>query len=153
MQILIRYFRIPIRESLLYSAICPMYTRIAMSSRWRKVLGIRQIRHEDVKLTGVNLFDGFLLGGQAIYQPADDKEKEERQDFPDHMPWYLLESGCKTYMVGMLADESVKNEQLPADTLAGNGRRCKSVCRERRLYGRLHRNRIFRCNDDGTASV
>ena len=87
---------------------------IAMSSRWRKVLGIRQIRQEDVKLTGVNLFDGFLLGGQAIYQPADDKEKEERQDFPDHMPWYLLESGCKTYMVGMLADESVKNEQLPA---------------------------------------
>ena len=87
---------------------------IAMSSRWRKVLGIRQIRQEAVELTGVNLFDGFLLGGQAIYQPADDKEKKERQDLPDHMPWYLLESGCKTYMVGMLADESVKNEQLPA---------------------------------------
>ena len=92
-----------------------------MSSRWRKVLGIRKIRQEDVELTGVNLFDGFLLGGQAIYQPADDKEKEERQDLPDHMPWYLLDSGCKTYMVGML--------------------------------GRLHRNRIFRCDDDGTASV
>lgn len=92
----------------------PDVQTIAMSSRWRKVLGIRQIRQEDVELTGVNLFDGFLLGGQAIYQPADEKEKEERQDLPDHMPWYLLEPGCKTYMVGMLADESVKNEQLPA---------------------------------------
>lgn len=92
----------------------PDVQTIAMSSRWRKVLGIRQIKQEDVELTGVNLFDGFLLGGQAIYQPADDKEKEERQDLPDHLPWYLLESGCKTYMVGMLADESVKNEQLPA---------------------------------------
>ncbi len=92
----------------------PDVQTIAMSSRWRKVLGIRQIKQEDVELTGVNLFDGFLLGGQAIYQPADDNEKKERQDLPDHMPWYLLESGCKTYMVGMLADESVKNEQLPA---------------------------------------
>lgn len=92
----------------------PDVQTIAMSSRWRKVLGIRQVRQEKAELTGVNLFDGFLLGGQAIYKPADDKEKEERQDLPEQMPWYLLESGCKTYMVGMLADTSVKNEQLPA---------------------------------------
>lgn len=91
----------------------PDVKTISMSSRWRKVLGIRQVRQESVELTGVNLFDGFLLGGQAIYEPADEKEKEERQDLADRIPWYELENGCKSYMVGMLADESVKNEQLP----------------------------------------
>ncbi|MGN1205802.1 MAG: hypothetical protein ACI4SQ_02310 [Eubacterium sp.] len=92
----------------------PDTATIAMSSRWRKVLGIKQIKQEKVELTGVNLFDGFLIGGQAIYQPTDAKEKEERQDLSEKIPWYLLESGCKAYMVGMLSDKSVKNEDLPA---------------------------------------
>lgn len=92
----------------------PEPSTIAMSSRWRKILGIKQVKSENVTLSGVNLFDGFLLGGQAIYQPRDAKEKEERQDLDWEIPWYLLESGSKSYMVGMMEDASVKNEELPA---------------------------------------
>lgn len=87
---------------------------IAASERWRRLLGIQQVVEERVELEGVNLFAGFLLGGQEIYVPKDEEERKERQDLELSVPWYLTNNSCKTYMVGMLDDPDIENEELPA---------------------------------------
>lgn len=87
---------------------------IEESGEWRNILGIQEVRAKMKVITGVNLFSGFLLGGQEIYVPKDEKEKEERQDLNLTIPWYLTGNGCKTYAVGMVSDPGVKNEQYPA---------------------------------------
>ncbi|MDY5578118.1 MAG: DUF2194 domain-containing protein [Lachnospiraceae bacterium] len=85
---------------------------IQQDEQLQKLLGIESVWTESVDLTGVKLFSGFLLGGEAIYQ-AETKEEQKRQDLELQIPWYYLSSGTKTYMVGMLEDETVKNEELP----------------------------------------
>lgn len=92
----------------------PDQTDIAASEAWRKLLGIKEVKASQVVLSGVNLFSGFLLGGQGIYEAKDEEEMEERQDLELYVPWYQTGDGCKTYMVGLLGDPSVKNENLPA---------------------------------------
>lgn len=87
---------------------------IEESREWKNILGIREVRANAKNIDGVNLFSGFLLGGQEIYVPKDEKEKEERQDLNLSIPWYLTGNGCKTYAVGMVPDPDVKNEQYPA---------------------------------------
>lgn len=87
---------------------------IEESEEWRDILGIQEVKAKTKIISGVNLFSGFLLGGQEIYVPKDEKEKEERQDLNLSIPWYLTGSGCKTYAVGMVTDPDVKNEQYPA---------------------------------------
>lgn len=92
----------------------PAASVIEGNQELRELLGIEEVRAEQVELDGVNLFSGFLLGGQAIYRAESEEEKKERQDLDLYVPWYLTGNGCKTYMVGMLSDQEVKNEQLPA---------------------------------------
>lgn len=87
---------------------------IEESEEWRYILGIQEVKAKAKIINGVNLFSGFLLGGQEIYVPKDEKEKEERQDLDLSVPWYLTGSGCKTYAVGMVSDPDVKYEQYPA---------------------------------------
>lgn len=87
---------------------------IDSSEQWQKLLGIEKVVEKSVEIEGVNLFAGFLLGGQEIYVPKDEEERRERQDLDLLVPWYLTRNGCKTYMVGMLEDTSVENEELPA---------------------------------------
>ncbi len=90
----------------------------------QQLLGIDEVKAEQVQLEGINLFSGFLLGGQAIYQPKDEEERSKRGDLELVVPWYLTGNASKTYMVGMMSDASVKNEQLPAiiwRNAVGNG--------------------------------
>ncbi|MCI8363954.1 MAG: DUF2194 domain-containing protein [Eubacterium sp.] len=91
----------------------PDVPEIKASRQWKELLGIRQVKELRQEIKGVNLFSGFLLGGQAIYLPADAKEKQERQDLEHSIPWYETTNGCKTYMTGIVSDPSVKNEELP----------------------------------------
>lgn len=86
---------------------------ITQNERLKKILGIRTVAN-NVKLTGMHLFGGFLLGGEAIYEPADKKEEEKRQDLDFIVPWYIIGEGTKTYMMGLVEDKKIKNEQLPA---------------------------------------
>lgn len=93
---------------------------ITQSGQLRKILGIKS-SNGNVKLTGVHLFGGFLLGGEAIYKPENKEEKEKRQDLDIKIPWYILGEGTKTYMMGLTGQEegnsggsNIKNEQLPA---------------------------------------
>lgn len=92
----------------------PYASVIEENQELKELLGIEEVRARQVELDGMNLFSGFLLGGQAIYRAESEEEKRERQDLDLYVPWYLTGSGCKTYMVGMLSDQEVKNEQLPA---------------------------------------
>lgn len=92
----------------------PYASVIEENQELKELLGIEEVRASQVELDGMNLFSGFLLGGQAIYRAESEEEKMERQDLDLYVPWYLTGSGCKTYMVGMLSDQEIKNEQLPA---------------------------------------
>ena len=82
----------------------------------RKFLGIQKIVSEETELTGAKLFEGLLLGGESIYETPEKEEEKERQDLDLKVPWYQVGSGTKTYMVGLLPEESgkdVENEDLP----------------------------------------
>lgn len=77
------------------------------------LLGIYEVRARSAAVEGVHLYEGFLLGGEVVYQGKDDKENEQYQDMELEMPWYILGPGTKAYMKGILADEE-KLEDHPA---------------------------------------
>lgn len=89
----------------------------------QRLLGIYWIFRDEIHLSGVHLFDGFLLGGETIYEPQNEEE-EQNQDLPLDIPWYYISSGTKTYAMGIVEnqrdyiDENLKvedqNERLPA---------------------------------------
>lgn len=76
------------------------------------LLGIQRIAQDSVELVGIKLFSGFLLGGESIFQPTNEKE-EALQDMELSVPWYITTRGTKSYMVGLLEDESIENDFLP----------------------------------------
>ena len=73
----------------------------------RELLGIRAVIADEIPLTGMHLFSGFLLGGEEIYEATTPGE-EERQDMNPSVPWYTTGAGTKTYMVGTLSDETIE---------------------------------------------
>lgn len=87
----------------------PAYPVIRDSEKLRSLLGIMYTLQEDVELTGIHLFSGFLLGGEAIYE-AKKEEDLKRQDMELEAPWFILGAGTKTYMAGMLSDEFIESE-------------------------------------------
>ena len=90
---------------------------VGASVELEELLGIKGIYMPRAQLTGVQLFDGFLLGGGQIYQ-AKKAEEQKLQDMNLTVPWYLTLDGNKTYMIG-LVDElesqkgEIKNEYAP----------------------------------------
>ncbi len=97
----------------------PDVLSVSYNAPLRDLLGIYSIRQSEVELEGIELYDGFLLGGRTIYQ-AETKEEEEQQDLELKIPWYEVRSGTKSYMVGLVdkepygGEEELKNESLPA---------------------------------------
>ena len=80
-----------------------------------KILGIYYMQTERIHLSGVQLYQGFLLGGDVTYQ-ADTKESEAQQDLELDVPWYFLRSGTKVYMKGLLDENlygQIDSEELP----------------------------------------
>lgn len=100
----------------------PSPDKIKGNKELRELLGIRSVRRSSIRLSGMHLFGGFLLGGERIYRPETKKEARERQDLPLETPWYIVRAGTETYMRGILreADEKeaeaaeLKNEDMPA---------------------------------------
>lgn len=93
---------------------------IERNANLRKLLGISTVMDDAVEVEGVQLFSGLLLGGEAIYQ-AQKQEDEKFQDLELTVPWYWMDIGTKTYMVGIMevkesADEEdgIEREDLPA---------------------------------------
>lgn len=76
-------------------------------------VGILKIQKDLVKLKGIHLFDGFLLGGERIYEAKPGEE--ELMDLELEVPWYVTGSATKTYLMGLVQDwGDDKNEMLPA---------------------------------------
>ena len=85
---------------------------IAQTERLQKMLGIREVKALETQVAGIQLFSGFLLGGEALYEATTPKE-QKRQDLDLTIPWFIADSGTKAYMVGMLDDKKVEREDFP----------------------------------------
>lgn len=82
-------------------ATLPAPSVIRGSRELRELLGIYSIRAERTKAEGLHLYEGFLLGGEVLYQGRDEEDNEQYQDLDLEMPWYVLDSGTKVYMKGI----------------------------------------------------
>ncbi len=86
----------------------------------RELLGISGIRQPEIRLHGIGLFGGFLLGGERIFE--EKAADVGRQDLELEVPWYSVRAGSKTYMRGILTEEDLRraresgleDEDLPA---------------------------------------
>lgn len=91
--------------------------RIAEDQELKEFLGIKEISGKRTEITGVKIFEGFLLGGESIYETSQKEEEKKRQDFELNVPWYKVGSGTKTYMVGLKKNagvgKEIENEDLP----------------------------------------
>lgn len=90
----------------------PASSVIEGNSQLCSILGIQEVYHEKPEVLGVELFGGFLLGGDTFYRAEKDEEKE-LQDFDLDIPWYRTTSGTKTYIVGLMDKEKIDNEYMP----------------------------------------
>lgn len=71
-----------------------------------RMTGVRRVKADSFRTNGITLFDGFFLGGKTSYK----KIKES-------IPYFLLESGTKTYISGNVKNQKarkIRNEDLPA---------------------------------------
>ena len=83
------------------------------NQEWQDICGVSSISRDLTPLSGVKLFSGFLLGGEAVYQLQGEGDVFE-QNMGLSVPWYTLGRGTKVYMVGLFGEDSeVKNELLP----------------------------------------
>ncbi len=99
----------------------PNKLQIIQNQKLRNILGIKEIVKDRVKINGIHLFSGFLLGGEAIYEAKDKEEEKKKQDIDLYTPWYITGEGTKTYVMGTVEqeeglseEEKIKNETLPA---------------------------------------
>lgn len=80
----------------------------------RRLLGIKEIREEETTVAGLHLYEGFLLGGEIVYQAGTEEEYKLRQDMELVFPWYVLAAGTKAYMAGVYEDKILEEEECPA---------------------------------------
>lgn len=91
----------------------PEASVIVESDTLQQILGIEEVRSQATEVRGIRLFEGFLLGGEAVYE-AKTEEENEYQDLNLTVPWYLPASGTKTYMVGIMNEAEVEREYFPS---------------------------------------
>ncbi|MBQ4536564.1 MAG: DUF2194 domain-containing protein [Lachnospiraceae bacterium] len=91
----------------------PHASVVYRQTRLQELLGIEEVRQEEVAIDGVYLFPDFLLGGEALYQVMQE-EDEERQDLELTVPWYVTDAGTKTYVTGVMDADEVEREEFPA---------------------------------------
>ncbi len=90
----------------------PDANQIKVSTKLRDILGIKEVRALETQLNGIKIYEGFFLGGEALYE-AKTVEDEKRQDFDLTMPWYVTDSGTKVYAVGVRDEKTSKREDFP----------------------------------------
>lgn len=104
----------------------PDVSDVSRNPKLRMLLGIKGVIREEIKVEGIRLMEGFLLGGLKEYILDETMEKTQ-QDMDLVMPWYRISGGAKMFMHGMMEDEDVeacymmpegdvitKNQNLPA---------------------------------------
>lgn len=83
---------------------------ISDSRELQNFLGIRNIKKQKVQLKGIRLLEDLLISDEKDYQT----NKKNMQDLELQVPWYQTSAGTKSYMLGILSDKNVKNEDLPS---------------------------------------
>lgn len=91
----------------------PHHLTMASNPELCDFFGIRNVRRREILVNGVHLFEGFLLGGERIYETEVDDDSG-LQDLEMVVHWYMLGDGTKTYIMGMLDEDEYKNENMPA---------------------------------------
>lgn len=93
----------------------PDYSTMHENTYLQEICGIT-LNQERVAITGVKVFEDFLLGGEKWYIPQTEEE-QEYFDFDSETEWYVPSGATKTYMIG-IADEKLysdrTNEKQPA---------------------------------------
>lgn len=82
----------------------PSVKLIASDGKLASLLGISNIQKAAIDLDGMTLYEDFLVGGKVIYQ-AKNKEEQKQQDLNLRIPWFVLNSGSKVYMDGILPED------------------------------------------------
>ena len=80
----------------------------------KMLLGITKVVQSEVHVDGVQIFDGFLLGGETVY--AVNKKAPEEKRFEDldlDIAWYDTGLGTKTYIVGVMDEDLVHPYDFP----------------------------------------
>ena len=87
----------------------PSVKLLRENSKLSQLLGITNIQEASITLDGMTLYENFLMGGKVIYQVTEsdiksDKNAKKRQDLNLQIPWFILNSGSKVYMDGILPE-------------------------------------------------
>ena len=93
----------------------PDVAQINQNARLQQMLGIRTVAEEQVTVEGIKLFAGFLVGGEVSYYADDEASGLTKEDL--EMPWYQLNAGTQTYMVGLLDEQSTNDETITRENL------------------------------------
>ncbi len=89
----------------------PDVSVIKESQKLRKLLGIKEVRKEETTVEGIHLYEGFFLGGEAVYRAEEEAEK--KQDMELSFPWYSLSANTEVYMLGIPEKEMDAKDYPP----------------------------------------
>lgn len=90
----------------------PSTNELKKSADLRKIYGISKVLSDEVTAEGLEIFEGFLLGGNTAYKPQ--KEEEEKyNDLNLDVPWFSLGNGTKTFILGMMDEDIYTANEFP----------------------------------------
>lgn len=90
---------------------------VADSSELQSLLGIYYVRAASVHAKGIHLYKGLLLGGERIYEAANEEDEKKLQDLNLDVPWFVTSPGAREFMTAIVEDKddpSMKNQDMPA---------------------------------------
>lgn len=93
----------------------PEPEKLAQCGELQKLLGISQVQAWSVETLGFQVYPGFLLGGEALYQTTENMSEKQKklQDMELSIPWYRLGTGTKVYMTGLFDEDETDRELFP----------------------------------------
>ena len=92
----------------------PEATYIDTDEDLKKLLGITKVVKPAIHVEGVQIFSGFLLGGEMVYAVNKDVPEEKRfEDLDLDIAWYDTGLGTKTYIVGVMDEDLVHPYDFP----------------------------------------
>ncbi|MCM1191376.1 MAG: DUF2194 domain-containing protein [Butyrivibrio sp.] len=93
----------------------PDAAALKKSQGMQRLLGIAKVQQLSVETEGLQIYSGFLLGGEAVYKTTEDMSEKQKklQDMELTMPWYQLGAGTKVYMTGLLDEDETDRELFP----------------------------------------
>lgn len=91
----------------------PETSVIEQNKEIQSFLGVSRVREKSTTVIGIHLYEGFLLGGERIYYEENEENNKRKQDMELTFPWFTLAAGTKTYMSGIMEDDTVDYMESP----------------------------------------